>query len=91
VLDASKAATAIALAAPVLILALPLLETACVITRRFAIGYSIYQADESPTRRGLARGLTLYPIFLILDDLGLTVGSICPMLARNTPPPDASI
>jgi UDP-GlcNAc:undecaprenyl-phosphate GlcNAc-1-phosphate transferase len=76
---AFKAATAVALLVPVLILGVPILDTVIVITRRLAAGRPIYQADKSHIHhRLLARGFTPRQTVLILYavSLGLTAVAV---------------
>jgi len=76
---AFKAATAVALLVPVLILGVPILDTVVVITRRMALGRPIYQADKSHIHhRLLARGFTPRQTVLILYavSLGLTAVAV---------------
>jgi UDP-GlcNAc:undecaprenyl-phosphate/decaprenyl-phosphate GlcNAc-1-phosphate transferase len=64
---AFKAPVAIAVAVPILILALPIFDTAMVILRRWRAGRPIYQADKSHLHhRLLERGLSQRQTVLIL-------------------------
>jgi UDP-GlcNAc:undecaprenyl-phosphate GlcNAc-1-phosphate transferase len=76
---AFKVAAAMALLVPILILGLPIFDTAFVIVRRFLTGHPIYQADKSHLHhRLLARGFTQRQTVLILYmiSLGLSVFAI---------------
>jgi UDP-GlcNAc:undecaprenyl-phosphate GlcNAc-1-phosphate transferase len=70
---AFKAPVALAVAVPVLVLALPLFDTASVITRRWREGRPIYQADKSHLHhRLLARGFSQRQTVLILYGVSLS-------------------
>ncbi len=71
---AFKAATTMAIGAPLLVLGLPIFDTAVVILRRWRRGTPIYQADKSHLHhRLLDRGFTQRQTVLILYGVSLTL------------------
>jgi UDP-GlcNAc:undecaprenyl-phosphate/decaprenyl-phosphate GlcNAc-1-phosphate transferase len=86
---AFKAPVAVAVAVPILILALPLFDTALVIFRRWRAGRPIYQADKSHLHhRLLARGYSQKQTVLILYGVSLSLclfafGAFLVMSARH--------
>ncbi len=71
---AFKAPVAAAVAVPILILALPLFDTAAVIFKRWRSGRPIYQADQSHLHhRLLARGYSQRQTVLILYGISLSL------------------
>jgi UDP-GlcNAc:undecaprenyl-phosphate GlcNAc-1-phosphate transferase len=81
-LGAFKTATVMALAVPILILGVPIFDTAFVITRRLLAGRPIYQADKSHVHhRLLARGFTQREAVLILYIISLGLSAVAVSLA----------
>ncbi|HTE19202.1 MAG TPA: MraY family glycosyltransferase [Armatimonadota bacterium] len=71
---AFKAPVAVAVAAPILILALPIFDTALVIVKRWRAGRPIYQADKSHLHhRLLERGFSQRQTVLILYGISLSL------------------
>jgi UDP-GlcNAc:undecaprenyl-phosphate GlcNAc-1-phosphate transferase len=71
---AFKAATTMAIGAPLLVLGLPLFDSTMVIFRRWTRGHPIYQADQSHLHhRLLARGFSQRQTVLILYGVSLTL------------------
>jgi UDP-GlcNAc:undecaprenyl-phosphate/decaprenyl-phosphate GlcNAc-1-phosphate transferase len=81
---AFKAATAMALLVPVLILGVPIFDSLFVIVRRLAAGHSIYVADKSHLHhRLLARGFTPRHTVLILYAVSLGLSTVALLLAMR--------
>lgn len=81
---AFKAATAMALLVPVLILGVPIFDSLFVIARRLATGHSIYVADKSHLHhRLLARGFTQRHTVLILYAASLCLSAVAVLLAMG--------
>jgi UDP-GlcNAc:undecaprenyl-phosphate GlcNAc-1-phosphate transferase len=71
---AFKAPVAVAVAVPILILALPIFDTALVIVKRWRAGRPIYQADKSHLHhRLLERGFSQRQTVLILYGISLSL------------------
>jgi UDP-GlcNAc:undecaprenyl-phosphate/decaprenyl-phosphate GlcNAc-1-phosphate transferase len=78
---AFKAATAMALLVPVLILGVPIFDSLFVVTRRLATGQAIYKADKSHLHhRLLARGFTQRRTVLILYAVSLGLSTVALLL-----------
>jgi UDP-GlcNAc:undecaprenyl-phosphate/decaprenyl-phosphate GlcNAc-1-phosphate transferase len=81
---AFKAATAMALLVPVLILGVPIFDSLFVIVRRLATGHSIYVADKSHLHhRLLAHGFTPRHTILILYAVSLGLSTVALLLAMR--------
>jgi UDP-GlcNAc:undecaprenyl-phosphate GlcNAc-1-phosphate transferase len=79
---AFKVAAAMAILVPILILGLPIFDTAFVIIRRFMSGRPIYKADNSHLHhRLLARGFTQRQTVLILYVVSLSLSAVAIFLA----------
>ena len=78
---AFKIAAAMAIVVPILILGVPIFDTAFVIARRFLSGHPIYQADKSHLHhRLLARGFTHRQTVLILYVVSLGLSAVAVLL-----------
>jgi UDP-GlcNAc:undecaprenyl-phosphate/decaprenyl-phosphate GlcNAc-1-phosphate transferase len=79
---AFKVAAAMAIMVPILILGVPIFDTACVIARRFLQGKPIYEADNSSHlhHRLLARGFTQRQTALILYVISLGLSAVATLL-----------
>jgi UDP-GlcNAc:undecaprenyl-phosphate/decaprenyl-phosphate GlcNAc-1-phosphate transferase len=78
---AFKAATAMALLVPILILGVPIYDTAFVITRRILQGKPIYQADKNHLHhRLLARGFSHRQTVLILYSVSFSLSVVATLL-----------
>src|SRR5439155_22521603 len=78
---AFKVAAAMALVVPILILGVPIFDTAFVITRRWLQGKPIYQADKSHLHhRLLARGFTQRQTVLILYVVSFSLSVLATVL-----------
>ncbi|MEN6521420.1 MAG: MraY family glycosyltransferase [Armatimonadota bacterium] len=81
VIGAFKVAALVAMAVPLLVLAIPILDTAFVVVRRAVRGTKVYEADKSHVhhrllQRGLSQKQTIWVIYLLtaaLSALGLVM------------------
>ena len=79
---AFKVAAAMAIMVPILVLGVPIFDTAFVIIRRFLSGHPIYQADKSHLHhRLLARGFTHRQTVVILYIVSLGLSAVAVLLA----------
>lgn len=75
----------VALSVPVLVLGLPLFDTACAIVRRAAAGKPISQADDGHLHHQLVRvGLTHRQVVLALYAVGALLAALSTILLRAT-------
>ena len=83
VLWSEKAATILGMTAPLMVLAIPLLDTSLAIARRFLRGQPIFSADRGHIHhRLLDRGLTPRKVALVLYAFS-ALGAICSLLMMD--------
>jgi UDP-GlcNAc:undecaprenyl-phosphate GlcNAc-1-phosphate transferase len=83
---AFKATTAVAVAVPLLILGVPIVDSAVVITRRLLARQPIYRADRGHLHhRLLARGFTPRQTALVLYAVSLGLSAVAVSLAMRSP------